>query len=193
MEHPTLIDNCRLMSNDCKTSPQSSIINHQPSILKLCDDHLTREEKLLSDVLLSLQQVRDAFFQRNLRILPTLQIRQKQLACEATEMSAARERLRAALVDWLGVGLSEATLRAAALSLPPTERERLLQRRGRLAAMLREIDQLSQQNAALLGYARGFFACLFSEGRIGNPSSLRYGRQGAPHDEIYGPLLEARV
>lgn len=162
-------------------------------ILALCEDHLTREEKLLADVLLSLRQVRDAFFQRNLKILPTLQTRQRQLAHEAAEMAAARERLRAALADWLGVGMPEATLRAAALSLSAVARDRLLERRGRLAAMLREIEQLSQQNAALLGYARGFFTCLFSEGRVGNPSSLRYGRQGAPHDEIYAPLLEARV
>lgn len=162
-------------------------------ILALCDDHLTREEMLLADVLLSLQQVRDAFFQRNLRILPSLQIRQKQLAQEATELAAARERLRAALADWLGVGVPEATLRAVALSLPADASDRLLQRRRHLAAMLREIEQLSQQNAALLGYARGFFACLFSEGRIANPASLRYGRQGQPHDGICSPLLEARV
>lgn len=165
----------------------------QTRLLALCDDHLTREENLLADVLLSLQQVRDAFFQRNLKILPSLQNRQKQLAGEAAEMATAREQLRAALADRLGVSTPEATLRAAAMSLPPIDRERLLQRRGRLAALLREIEQLSQQNAALLGYARGFFTCLFSEGRVGNPPSLRYGRQGAPHDEIYAPLLEARV
>jgi hypothetical protein len=165
----------------------------QARILALCDDHLTREETLLADVLLSLRQVRDAFFQRNLKILPTLQIRQKQLANEATEMAAARDRLRTALADLLGLSVPEATLRAAAMSLPPAERDRLLHRRSRLAVMLREIEQLSQHNAALLGYARGFFACLFSRGRIGNSSYSLYGRQGEPYDGNYGPLIEAQV
>lgn len=197
MERPTLIDDCGLTIDDCKTGLQSSIINPQSSILQLCDDHLSREETLLADLLLSLRQVRDAFFQRNLAVLPTLQIRQKQLAREATEMAAARDRLRVVLADLLGVSVPEATLRAAALALSQAARDRLLQRRGRIAAMLREADQLSQHNAALLGYARGFYACLFA-GLTGADNSQRYGRQGqrrvplVPAPRV-GTFLEARV
>jgi hypothetical protein len=161
-------------------------------ILALCDEHLTREETLLADLLLSLQQVRDAFFQRNLNVLPTLQIQQKQLAREATEMAAARERLRTALADLLGVSEQQATLRTAALSFSTPARYRLLQRRTQLATLVREVDQLCQQNAALLGYARGFFACLFG-GLTGAGTSERYGRQGERRNGTYGPLLETRV
>jgi hypothetical protein len=161
-------------------------------ISALCEDHLTREETLLADLLLSLRQVRDAFFQRNLNVLPTLQIRQQQLAQEAIEMTAARGRLCAALADLLGISEQEVTLRTAALSLPPPVCEQLLQRRTQLAMMVREADQLCQHNAALLGYARGFFTCLFT-GRTGTGAGEYYGRQGERHDGAYGPLLETRI
>jgi hypothetical protein len=169
----------------------------QTRILAICDDHLTREETLLADLLLSLRQVRDAFFQRNLSILPTLQNRQEQLAREATEMAGARDRFLVALADLLGVSMPEVTLRAAALSLPQPARDRLLQRRALLAARVREADQLSQHNAALLGYARGFFACLLAD-PIGTGNSERYGRQGERQVPLVptlrvGTLLETRV
>ena len=169
----------------------------QTCILALCDDHLTREETLLADLLLSLRQVRDAFFQRNLNILPTLQNRQKQLAREATAMAAARDRFLAALADLLGISVPEVTLRAVALSLPQPARDGLLKRRAQLAAMVREAEQLSQDNAALLGYARGFFACLLAD-PAGAGNSERYGRQGerqvprVPTLRV-GTLLETRV
>ncbi len=86
-------------------------------ILALCEDHLTREETLLADMLHSLRQVRDAFCQRNLSVLPTLQSHQDELTRQAAEMTAARDRLRAALADLLGIAPQEATLRAAALPL----------------------------------------------------------------------------
>jgi|SRR5579875_769208 hypothetical protein len=162
------------------------------SILALCDDHLTREEVLLAELLFSLRQVRDAFFQRNLDVLPTLRMQQQQLAQKAIEMASARDRFCAALADLLGVSMQEATLRTAAQALPPPARDQLLQRRAQLAAMVREVDQLCQHNAALLGYARGFFACLFA-GRTGADVSERYDRQGERHNGTYGPLLEARV
>lgn len=166
-------------------------------ILALCDDHLVREETLLADMLKSLRQVRDSFLQRNLNVLPTLKSQQDQLTKAATEMASARDRLRAALADLLGVSVQEATLRAAALSLSPPARDRLLQSRGRLSAMLREVEQLSQQNAVLLGYARGFFTCMFAS-LIGAGGSERYGPQGDRQVPLTPPLrvgtfLEARV
>ncbi len=180
---------------ECPTPLLSS--EAQRRILALCEDHLTHEEALLADLLLSLRQVRDAFFQRNLSILPALQIRQKQLAREATEMAAARDRFLAALGDLLGVSIPEVTLRAAALSLPQPARDWLLHRRAQLVARVREADQLSQHNVALLGYARGFFACLLAD-PTGAANSERYGRQGerqvppVPALRV-GTLLETRV
>jgi hypothetical protein len=169
----------------------------QMRIQALCDDHLTREETLLADLLLSLRQVRDAFFHRTLNVLPALQSRQNQLAREATAIASARDQLRFALADLLGVSVDEATLRMVAESLPPCARERLLQRRVRLAAMVRQADQLSQHNAALLNYARGFFTCLFA-GLTNAPTSERYGRQGERQVPVAatlraGTLLESQV
>jgi len=164
----------------------------EAKILALCEDHLSREETLLADMLLSLRQVREAFFQRNLNVLPSLQSRQKQIARTATEMAAARERLRDVLADLFGISPGEATLRAAALALPEPARGRLLQRHARLIELVREADQLSQQNAALLGYARGFFACLFA-GLTGTTISERYGPHGERRGGVYGSFLEARV
>lgn len=161
-------------------------------ILALCEEHLTAEETLLADMLHSLRQVRDAFFQRNLKILPTLQIRLEQLTREAIGMTAARDRLRATLANSLGVSEQEATLRTAALSLPEPARSHLLQRRDRLIELMDEMDRLSQQNADLLGYARGFMACLFA-GLAGTHASERYGPQGERNGGTIGPLLEARV
>ncbi|HZV04098.1 MAG TPA: flagellar export chaperone FlgN [Gemmataceae bacterium] len=161
-------------------------------ILALCEEHLSDEESLLTDMLHSLRQVRDAFFQRNLKILPTLQTRQEKLKREAEDMATARERLRAMLADLLGISEQEATLRAAALWLPEPARGRLLQCHARLNELIREADLLSQQNAALLGYARGFFACLFA-GLTGTNTTERYGPQGERHSGTFGSLLEARA
>lgn len=161
-------------------------------IFALCADHMTAEEKLLTDMLHSLRQVRDAFFQRNLKILPTLQTKQKQLTHAATEMAAARDRLRAALADHLGISEHEATLRTVAMSLPGPARSQLLQCRDRLSELMDEADQLSRQNADLLGYARGFMACLFAA-LPGSSTSERYGPQGERSSGTIGPLLEARV
>jgi hypothetical protein len=161
-------------------------------LLALCEDHLTREETLLAEHVHSLRQVREAFCQRNLSILPTLQGRQEQLAHAATEMAAAREDLRATLADLLGVSPSEATLRAAALALAEPARGRLLQRHARLTELVRQADQLGQHNAALLGYARGFFDSLFAE-LIGTCVSERYGPDGERRTGAYGSFLEARV
>ena len=179
------------------TALPGPISERETRTLALCDDHLAREETLLGELLQSLRQVRDAFFQRNLNILPTLQSRQKQLAQEAIEMAAARDQLRTALADVLGVSVAEATLRAAAMSLSPPARDRLLERRGRFITLLQEAEQLTQQNATLLGYARGFFACLFA-GLTDADISERYGRPGdrgvpsAPPLRV-GTFLEARV
>ncbi len=169
----------------------------QTRILALCDDHLLREERLLADLLLSLREVRDAFFHRNLNILPTLQNRQQQLTREAIAMAAARDRFLAALADQLGMSVPEVTLRAAALSLPQPARYRLLERRAEIATMVREAEQLTQHNAALLGYARGFFACLLAD-PAGAANSERYGRQGERQVPLVptfraGTLLETRV
>jgi hypothetical protein len=169
----------------------------QTRIRALCEDHLTREEKLLADLLLSLRQVRDAFLERKLDVLPKLQSRQNQLAREATEMEDARDRLRATLADWLGVPVQEVTLRTAALALPPPACDRLLQRRAGLVTMVQEAEQLSQHNAALLGYARAFFTCLFA-GTSGPGNSERYSRQGErqapPVPALHaGAFLESRV
>jgi|GEM_PF-3383765 hypothetical protein len=165
-------------------------------VVALCDGHLTREQTLLADLLRSLRQVRTAFLQRTLSVLPALQLQQKQLVQEATEMAAVRDRFRTALADLLGVSEQEVTLRAVALSLSPPARDRLLQRRDHLAAMVREADQLCQHNAALLGYARGFFACLFA-GLTGASPNECYGRQGERQSPLVptrtGTLLEARV
>lgn len=164
----------------------------EATILTLCEDHLSREESLLADMLLSLRQVREAFFQRNLRILPALQSQQKQLTRQAAELAAARDHLREALADLLAISAEAATLRAAARTLPEPARERLLQHHGRLVEMVREAEQLSQHNAALLGYARGFFACLFA-GMTGTSISERYGPRGERRSGMYGSFLEARV
>lgn len=161
-------------------------------ILTLCEDHLSREETLLADMLLSLRQVRDAFFERNLNVLPSLQNHQKQLTLKATEMAAARERLRHTLADLLDTVAEKATLRAAALALPDPARGRLLQRHARLCELVREADRLSQQNAALLGYARGFFASLFAT-LTGASISERYGPRGERRGGVCGSFLEARV
>lgn len=172
-------------------------MERETRILALCDDHLAREESLLAELVQSLRQVRDAFCQRKLNALPTLQSRQMQLAHEAMEMAAARDRLRADLADLLGVSVPDATLRAAAMSLSPPAREQLLERRSRFIDLLREAEQLTQHNAALLGYARGFFACLFA-GLMDAGNSERYGRPGdrqappAPPVRV-GTFLEARV
>jgi FlgN protein len=161
-------------------------------VLALCEDHLSGEETLLREMLHSLRQVRDAFFQRNLQLLPTLQSRQEQLKREAAAMEATRDQLRAALAKLLGVSEQEATLRRAASSLPEPARSRLFQHHALLRELVREADGLSQQNAALLGYARGFFACLFA-GLTGTNMSDRYGPQGERNEGVYGSLLEARV
>lgn len=161
-------------------------------ILTLCEHHLSREETLLADMLLSLRQVRDAFFQRNLNVLPSLQNHQKQLTLKATEMAAARERLCQTLADLLELASEKATLRAAALALPEPARGRLLQRHARLSELVREAEQLSQQNAALLGYARGFFASLFAT-LTGTCISERYGPDGERRGGVCGSFLQARV
>lgn len=164
---------------------------HETRIAALCEDHLQREEILLADLLLSLRQVREAFFQRDLSILVTLQGRQDQLKQTAGELAATRDHLRVILADLLGIPPAEATLREAALALSEPKRERLLQRHARLIELVREAEQLSQQNAALLGYARGFFASLLA-GLIGASFSERYGPQGQRHGGMYGSFLEAR-
>lgn len=161
-------------------------------IVALCEVHLICEEMLLADLLLSLRQVREAFFQRNLSVLLTLQDRQDQLRRTARELAAARDRLRATLADLLDISADEATLRAAALALSEPARDRLLQRHARLLELVREAEQLSQQNAALLGYARGFFASLLA-GLTGASLSERYGPQGERRGGMYGSFLEARV
>jgi hypothetical protein len=161
-------------------------------LFALCQDHLTREESLLTNLLHSLLQVRDAFCQHNLDILPTLQNQQKLLLQSAQQMAQSRDSLRDVLADQLGIARKEATLRSAALSLEEPERGHLLAQRNRLTQLVREADQLSQQNAALLGYARGFLTCLFASLTGTNPSE-RYGPQGERHGVLYGSFLEARV
>jgi hypothetical protein len=161
-------------------------------ILALCEDHLSHEETLLADRLLSLRQVRDAFFQRNLNILPSLQSHQQQLTRKATEMAGAREQLRETLADLLDIAADKVTLRGAALSLQEPARGRLLQRHARLSELVHEADQLSQQNAALLGYARGFFASLFAS-LTGTSISERYGPHGERRGGVCGSFLQARV
>lgn len=161
-------------------------------ILTLCEEHLGREETLLVDMLASLRQVREAFFQRNLNILPSLQSHQKQLRANAVDLAAAREGLRATLADLLNISIEEATLRTATLSLPEPARGRLLRRHARLLELVRQADQLSQQNAALLGYARGFFDSLLAA-LTGARSSERYGPHGERRGVTYGSFLEARV
>lgn len=168
------------------------LCEREARVLALCEDHLSREELLLADMLLSLRQVREAFFQRDLHILPSLQSQQKQLTRQAAEMAAAREQLRADLADLLAISVEGATPRTAALTLPEPARGRLLEHHGRLLEMVREAEQLSQHNAALLGYARGFFACLFA-GMTGTSISESYGRHGERCSGMYGSFLEARV
>ena len=161
-------------------------------IVARCEDHLRCEETLLAELLLSLRQVREAFFRRNLNILLTLQSRQDQLAQTASELAAARDHLRIQLADLLGLAPAAATLRAAAEALSEPARGRLLRRHARLIELVREADQLSQQNAALLGYARGFFASLLA-GLTGTSISERYGPKGERRGGMYGSFLEARV
>jgi hypothetical protein len=161
-------------------------------ILALCEDHLTEEELLLTDMLQSLRQVREAFFQRSLQSLPPLHSRQVQLTRESMEMEVARDRLRSALAELLGVSEQDVTLRAAAMSLSEPARGRLLQRHTHLSELVREADLLSQQNAALLGYARGFFTCLFA-GLTGTNTTERYGPSGEQNGGPLGSLLEVRA
>src|SRR5689334_6593983 len=93
-------------------------------VLALCEDHVQAEEQLLTAMLQSLRQVRDAFFQRNLPTLLTLQSQQEQLTQAATATAAARDQLRAVLADLLGISEQKATLQTAALSLPEPGRSR---------------------------------------------------------------------
>ncbi len=165
---------------------------NETRLVSLCEDHLVAEESLLTDLLHSLRQVRDAFFQRNLKILPTLQARQEELTKQAMAMAAARDQLRNALAELLGVSPREVTLREAAGTLQEPARSRLLARHARLCKLVRETGQLSQQNAALLGYARSFFASLFAD-LFGAKLSERYGPQGERSDGTIGFLLEARA
>lgn len=161
-------------------------------IVALCDAHLDREETLLADMLHSLRQVRDAFFERNLSILPTLHRRQEILAREAAVMAAVRMRLREVLADLLAMSPDEATLRVAALAVSQPARGRLLQRHAQLCELVRQADRLAQQNAALLGYAREFLASLFADPNSG-ATGERYGPLGERRGVAVGSLLEARV
>lgn len=164
----------------------------EASILRLCDEHLTREESLLADLRQTLHQVRDAFVERDLTFLVTLHDKQEQLNQLGQEIAQARERLREALVPVLGVAAGEVTLRAAALALEEPARGRLLARHGRLVEMVRESEQLTRHNAALLGYARGFLDCLFAN-LTGTRANEGYGPQGERRGALYGSFLEARV
>lgn len=164
----------------------------QARILTLCEEHFEREEALLTDMAQSLRQVRDAFFQRNLNVLPTLQNHQSQIARTATEMIDARERLRTILADVLALPVEKATPRTAALSLPEPAQGLLLRRHSEVSKLVCEVEQLSQQNAALLGYARGFYACLFA-GLTGSSLNEGYGPHGERRGGVYGSFLEARV
>src|SRR5579871_986387 len=157
-----------------------------PHIVTLCTEHLTREETLLADLLHSLRQVRDAFFQHNLAILPLLHGQQELLLHTAKAVMQERDRFRTMLGDALGVPVPEATLRAVAESLDEPERDELLRRRARLTQQVREAQQLSEQNAALLGYSRGFLTCLFASVTGMSPSE-RYGPLGQRRGMMVGP------
>jgi hypothetical protein len=161
-------------------------------IFALCHEHLTREEKLLADLLHSLRQVREAFFQRNLAILPSLSSRQTELTHCAQEMGAARERLRETLADQLGVSPEQVTLRTVARTLPEPGRGVLMEGRARLTRLAQETEKISQQNAALLGYARGFLTSLFAT-LTGTKPTERYGPHGERQRVLFGSFLEAQV
>lgn len=159
---------------------------------RLLEEHLTREESLLADMLETLRAVREGFFRRDLAILTTLQERQEQLQQTSQEIAAARERLRETLAPLLALPAAEVTLRGAALALEPPARERLLHRHARLSALLREAEQLRRHNASLLGYARGFLDCLFAPLSVAG-SGERYGPQGERRERECRSFLEARV
>lgn len=160
--------------------------------LSVCEKHLEREEALLAELLATLRQVRDAFLQRDLTILPTLRDRQENLARTSEEITQARDQLRESLAPLLGISAAEVTLRAAAASLQSEARERLLSRHARLTEMVRESDQLSRHNAALLGYARGFLDCLFAR-LTGGGGAERYDPRGERRALSHGSFLEARA
>ena len=162
-----------------------------PRIVTLSKEHLTREEQLLADLLHSLRQVREAFFQHNLAILPLLHGQQELLLHAARALAQERDHFRALLAEALGIPVQEATLRAIAESLDEPERDELLMRRARLTQQVREAQQLSEQNAALLGYSRGFLTCLFASVTGMSPSE-RYGPLGQRRGMMVGPFLEAR-
>lgn len=159
-------------------------------IFALCEAHLTRQEAVLEELLLSLRQVRDAFIQRNLHQFPSLQFRQEQLARTGVELAGELDCLREQLASLLDIVPPQGTLRAAALVLPEPERGHLLQRRDRLLQLIDETKRLAQRNAALLDCGRDFFAKLFAS-LTGANVSERYGPQGERPAAASGSLLVA--
>lgn len=169
-----------------------SLPDRDAQVLCLCEEHLGREEALVTDVLQTLREVRDAFVRRDLTILATLQKRQERLDRTSQEIDLVRNQLRESLAPLLGVAPEEVTLRAAALSLGQFARARLLHYHEKLADRVREAEQLSRHNAALLGYAREFLDCLFAS-LTGAVVGERYGPQGQRPATTYGSFLEARA
>ncbi|MGI9516991.1 MAG: flagellar export chaperone FlgN, partial [Pirellulaceae bacterium] len=115
-----------------------------------CFAHLEHEEAMLRETLEMLQAIRVALLQRNLERLSEVLQRQERVTRAATELQAARDRLRRSIGEALHLPGEEITLSALAQQLSEPLQSQLLRRQKKLSEMAREVHLLNHGNAMLI-------------------------------------------
>ena len=156
-----------------------------------CEDHLEREEILLTQTVESLGAVRTAISSADWEKLRDLLSFQVRLEADTSRIAYERDSLRGRIASISGIPGSAVTLRSIVAVGSSGRGQPSFDRHERLVRMVADAELLRRTIVTLVRFSIDFHQKML-EGLTGRSSHQRYSAVGTWQDVVFGSMIQQR-